>query len=319
LDSVSPEFAELSREAHDPQLRLWELCGVSVDEFWKAVDGDSIGLRKDEFAQALLVVGAKFNYGVAPGVAATRTQIAAFWRSLQLRDLALAHACALGRDAAWHLFMATYREPLTQAAIGMTRSATLGHELVDSFYSAMFGFKGRDGERRSPLSYYSGRGSFKGFLRAALAQSHVDHHRRTGRETSLPAEDLVAAPATATPPAEDVLYRLGDSLKATLGTLEAEERFILSAWFLDQRTLLDIARLLCVHEATVSRRIGRLTARLHKELLLKLTESGMSSAGAEEALGADPRDININLRSILQTSQAAAFPEQRVPEESERV
>jgi hypothetical protein len=41
--------------------------------------------------------------------------------------------------------MATYKDPLTQAAIGITRSATLGKELADSFYSTMFGCTGRDG------------------------------------------------------------------------------------------------------------------------------------------------------------------------------
>jgi RNA polymerase sigma-70 factor, ECF subfamily len=327
VDSVSPGFAELNSaaaissesDAQDPQVHLHELCGLSADEFWQAAEAGSVGLGKDELARVLLAIGVKYNYGMAPGVSATRTQIVAFWRSLQLRDLALAHACALGRDAAWQQFMATYKEPLTQAAIGITRSAAVGQELADSFYAAMFGFNGRDGERRSPLEYYSGRGSFKGFLRAALAQRHVDYHRRTYRETSLPADDLTAAPLAPTLPTENPLSRLGDSLKATLGALEPEERFLLSAWFLDQRTLLEISRTLRVHEATVSRRIGRLTSRLHKELLASLQARGMSRAAAEEALGTDPRDININLRSVLQTSQSAAFPEQSVPAEPERI
>jgi RNA polymerase sigma-70 factor (ECF subfamily) len=116
-----------------------------------------------------------------------------------------------------------------------------------------------------------------------------------------------------------VLARLQDSLAATLGGLDPEERFILSAWFLDRRTLLDISRAIRVHEATVSRRIGRLTDRLHKELLTSLRESGMSPAEAEEALGTDPRDININLRSLLQTSGARTFPEQSVPPEPEQI
>ena len=237
----------------------------------------------------------------------------AFLQSLQLRDFALATACALGRDAAWQQFIARYKEPLTQAAIGIAGSATLGHELADSLYSEMFGLTERDGERRSPLSYYSGRGSFKGFLRATLAQRHVDYHRRTNRETSLPAGDLAAAPI-ASAPSTDLLSRLGDSLKTTLGRLEPEERFLLSAWFLDRRTLLEIARMLRVHEATVSRRISRLTARLHDELLASLRASGLSRAAADEALGTDPRDVNINLRTLLQTSQSAAFPEQSEPE-----
>jgi RNA polymerase sigma-70 factor (ECF subfamily) len=327
LDSVSPDLAGLSSaaaisvpsEAQDPQLYLYELSGLSAVELWQSAEAGSVGLTKDELARVLLGIGAKHNYGMAAGVTPTRTQIAAFLHSLQLQDLALAHACALGRDAAWQQFMATYKEPLTQAAIGITRSATLGHELADSFYSAMYGLNGRDGERRSPLAYYSGRGSFKGFLRAALAQRHVDYHRRTCRETSLPPNDVVAAPEAPKPPAPDILSRLGESLKATLSRLEPEERFLLSSWFLDRRTLLEISRLLRVHEATVSRRIGRLTARLHTELLASLRASGMSRAAADEALGTDPRDIDINLRNLLQTSQTAAFPVGSVVAESERI
>jgi RNA polymerase sigma-70 factor (ECF subfamily) len=223
----------------------------------------------------------------------------------------------LGREAAWDRFITLYREPLTQAAIGITGSAAAGHELADSLYSEMFGLTVRDGQRRSPLAYYSGRGSLKGFLRTSLAQRHVDCHRRTGRETSLPEGGLTAAPVTPAP-APAVLGRLKDSLAAALGRLDAEERFVLSAWFLDRRTLLEISRTLRVHEATVSRRIGRLTDRLHKELLKSLQASGMSEARALEALGTDPRDININLRSLLQTSSSRAFPEQSVPAEPER-
>jgi len=153
-------------------------------------------------------------------------------------DLALAHACALGYEAAWQQFMTRYQEPLTQAAIGITGSATMGHDLADSLYSAMFGLTERDGERQSPLAYYSGRGSFKGFLRATLARRHVDYHRRTSRETPLPSGDPVAAPS-APAPSPGVLSQLAESLTATLGSLNPEERFLLAAWFLDQRTLLE--------------------------------------------------------------------------------
>jgi RNA polymerase sigma-70 factor (ECF subfamily) len=325
LDSTSPGLAELSAAAipsasgvQSAEAHFHELSCLSIDEFCQASGAISIGLGKDELARVLLAIGLKYNYGLAPGGSATQGQIAAFWRSLQLPDLALAQACALGRDAAWDRFMAVYREPLNRAAIAITGSVAMGHELADSLYSEMFGLTERDGERRSPLAYYSGRGSFMGFLRTSLAQRHVDHHRRTGRETPLPAGELSAAPVEPTAPPE-VLARLEDSLAATLGRLDPEERFVLSSWFLDRRTLLEISRVLRVHEATVSRRIGRLTDRLHKELLASLHASGMSQAKALEALGADPRDININLRSLLQTSASRAFPEQSVPAEPERL
>jgi len=282
---------------------------MPIDELWQEADAASLGLLKEELARALLSIGIKYNYGQAAGVTAARGQIAAFWRTLQLQDLALAQSCALGRDAAWQRFMTRFREPLTQAAIGIAGSVTQGQELADSLYSEMFGLTERGGQRQSPLSSYSGRGSLKGFLRTTLAQRHVDRYRRTNRETSL-ADNQFAAASPAPVPSPKELSRLEDSLTAALRSLAAEDRFVLSAWFLDRRTLLEIAGILRVHEATVSRRIKRLTADLHKDLLKNLQARGMSKAAAEEALGADPRDIDINLRKLLQTSQPDAFLQQ---------
>ena len=290
-------------------MHLMELSGLAIEEFCRDADSDSVGLSKDELARVLLAVGTKCNYGLPPGATATPAQIGDFWRSLHLQELALAHACALGRDVAWQQFLAHYREPLTQAAIAITRSEAMGKELAGSLYSELFGLKERGGQRQSPLAYYSGRGSLKGFLRATLAQRNVDHHRRTRRETSLPVEELQAPPPAAVP-APQMLSRLGESLTAALESLTPEERFILSAFFLDQRTLLEIARLLRVHEATVSRRVSRLTARIRKDLLGNLEATGMSRAAAEEALGTDPRDLDINLRSLLQASRPSAFLQQ---------
>jgi len=318
LDSASAQSAEIGTPAiasggveQDCERYLTELSGLSIDEFWQETRADSVDLRRDELASLLIALGARYNYGLAPGVPATRAQIGAFWRTLQLQDLALAHACALGRDAAWRQFMTRFRQPLTRAAIGITRSAAAGEELAGSLYSEMFGLTERNGQRQSPLASYSGRGSLMGFLRATLAQRNVDHHRRTNRETSLPPADLPAAPQPPVP-GPDLLSRVGDVLTETLSLLAPEERFILSAWFLDRRTLLEISRVIGVHEATVSRRLQRLTSRLHRELLSGLQASGMSGAAADEALGIDPRDLDINLRSLLQASQPAAFPEKEV-------
>jgi RNA polymerase sigma-70 factor (ECF subfamily) len=62
-----------------------------------------------------------------------------------------------------------------------------------------------------------------------------------------------------------------------------------------------------VHEATISRRLKRLTSDLRKQLLRSLEAAGLSKRAAEEALGADPRDLEVNLRALLQTSQPQPF------------
>jgi RNA polymerase sigma-70 factor (ECF subfamily) len=279
-----------------------------IQELWLAADAETCSLTRDEFGAALAAVGAKCHCGLPSGTRPTPGQEAAFYRSLQLPELALAQSCALGRDAAWQKFLKLYRVPLTQAAIAITGSATLGHDLADSLYAELFGLTERTGQRRSPLASYSGRGSLLGWLRTTLAQRHVDHHRRTYRETPLDGLDA-AAPATSVPSPTD-LNRLTQSVSQTLETLPPEDRFLLTSYFLDQKTLLQISSLLRVHEATVSRKLKRVTANIRKQLLRNLQSGGLSKRAAEEALGADPRDLDISLRSLLQYSQSATFSDQ---------
>jgi RNA polymerase sigma-70 factor (ECF subfamily) len=106
------------------------------------------------------------------------------------------------------------------------------------------------------------------------------------------------------------VQKLQIAIEDTLQALSAEDRFLLSSYFLDQRTLRQIAQLLLVHEATISRKLHRLTGELRKRLLRSLQTSGLSRRGAEEALGVDPRDLTINLRSLLQTPPSRPFSDQ---------
>ena len=148
-----------------------------------------------------------------------------------------------------------------------------------------------------------------GWLRTTLAQRQVDHHRRTRRETPLEDTDFAANPPVFTPTTE-ALSRLSQSLAETLRALAPDDRFLLATYFLDQRTLLEISQLLRIHESTVSRKLKRLTSGLHQQLLKRLQASGMSKRAADEALGTDPRDLDLNLRNLLQTSATGTFSNQ---------
>jgi len=283
--------------------------GELLHELASQAEAPLAGLTESEFAEILLGVGAKANFGLPPGPVPDAVRRAAFLRSLHLRDLALAHGCARGRDAAWQRFVHQFRVPLREAAIAITRSSSNGEDLADSLYSELFGLSEREGRRWSPLASYSGRGSLMGWLRATLAQRHVDRHRSVRRETALEGDEIPAA-ASAPQPEPQTLAHLSRALAATLGALSAQDRFLLSAYFLDGRTLLDLARLLRVHEATISRRVRRLTDNLHRRLLKQLESGGMSRRTAQEALGTDPRDLTLNLRNLLQTSPGSAFLQQ---------
>jgi RNA polymerase sigma-70 factor (ECF subfamily) len=293
-------------EARVEPARADDMPAGLAEELYKAAAAEQFGLSLQQFVDALRAVGQKLNYGADAGVTTTPAQREVFLRGLHAGELALAQGCALGLDAAWAVFVARYRGPLTQAAIAITRSASMGEELADSLYSELFGMGQRDGVRWSPLSSYSGRGSLMGWLRTMLAQRHVNHFRQTRRESPLEnVEVAAAAPAIATEQAE--LARLRAGLTRVFEALDAEERFLLSSYYLDQRTLLQIAGVLRVHEATASRKLKRVTEQVRKKLLKALETEGMSRRAAQEALGADPRDLDLNLRNLLQVREAATF------------
>ena len=287
----------------------WGLGDPLAEELYQVAGSPLCGLSLPEFWAALERVGAKYNHGLPPGVGANPAAQATFYRSLKLPDFALAQGCALGRDAAWERFLKLYKSPVLQAAIAIAGSATAGHELADSLVADLFGLREQDGERRSPLASYSGRGSLLGWLRTTLAQRHVDRHRRTHREQPLD-DTEPAAPLAQQQPAEAELAQLSSAVERTLGALPAEDRYLLAAYFLDRQTLAELGRILKVHEATVSRRLKRLTDDVRKALLTSLQAAGLSRRAAEERLGADPRDVEVNLRAALQTSQVAAFQAQ---------
>ncbi|SNT42254.1 RNA polymerase sigma-70 factor, ECF subfamily [Granulicella rosea] len=293
-----------------------ERAGIPASAFaelWTLAEAGACELSEVEFGLALAASGARCRFGVPPAETVSPDRRMAFYRALHLKELALAQACALGRDIAWRRFLESYRSALTQAATGIAGSSALGEDLAGALYAELYGLKERNGERHSPLAGYSGRGSLMGWLRAILAQRHVDRHRRTHRESPLGDADFAAPPA-ATPASPAELTQLNQSVGRTLGRLQAEDRLLLASYFLDGRTLLELARLLRVHEATVSRRLKRLTGEIRKSLLKDLQAHGMSRRAAEERLGADPRDLDLNfdlnLRNILQTSPPTAFSQQ---------
>ena len=284
------------------------LDGALLEELWQECDGASCGLERGEFNAILLEVGKTQNYGLAEGRAAQREQQAAYFRGLKLGDLVLARACAAGNERAWERFVAVYRQPLVRAAIAITGSETLGRELADQLYAELFGLTTRDGERRCPLQSYRGRGSLIGWLRTTLAQRHVDHYRRSHREQPLEEFDAPTREAETEKPASELTV-LEKAVEGALKGCEAEDRFVLAAYYLDERTLEQIAQVLHVHEATVSRKLRRVCQELRKQVLRNLQSSGMSRRAADEALGADPRDLDLNLKKLLQYSQSDAFQE----------
>jgi RNA polymerase sigma-70 factor (ECF subfamily) len=209
-------------------------------------------------------------------------EVARLLESLHLDDLTLAIACAEGREAAWEHFVREYRPVLYRSAEAIDPSGN-ARELADSLYADLYGLGERDGQRRSLFRYYHGRSSLATWLRALLAQRHVDRFRAERRSEPLPAEDsehTIAAPAP--PPDPDrprLLALITTALAAAVAALVPKDRLRLSCYYAQQMTLAEVGRVTREHEATVSRHVAKTRKTLRADVERRLRhEGGLSDA-----------------------------------------
>ena len=257
---------------------------------------DRFGLTPQAFAGVLRGVADKY----LPETASS-AEIADFLSHLRLEDLALARACALGNERAWEVFMSRYREKLYNAAHAFAQGDSNSRELADSLYAELYGTRTDDGRRISKLDSYTGRGSLEGWLRAVLAQEHVNRFRRGQRLVSMEEQEEagVQFEAAAPDPVEAVDARLREATDQALGALSPEDKFILANYYLDDRTLAEIARLLGVHESTISRKLERITATTRKAIVSGLTKRGMSRREAEQTMEVEVTELAVDVRRRL--------------------
>ena len=265
------------------------------------------GISCEQFTVVLSEISAKY----LPG--ATAPEVRDLYSSLHVEELALARGCAAGNERAWEAFLIRYREKLYEVAGYIAKETSAARELADSLYADLYGTSLRDGQRVSKLSSYTGRGSLEGWLRTVMAQEYVNRYRRTKRFVSLEEETEEGA-QFASPqshPAPVIDTRVEAAVDEVLAALSPEDRYLLAAYFLDDRTLADIARSLRVHESTISRKLDKLCKSLRKSVLSDLRRRGMSRRQAEEALDVDVRDLRVNLRNRLQEPPSPPFSEKK--------
>lgn len=278
-------------------------------ELYEKSRGTEFGLTREAFEQVVQEVIAKYLPGNATGSA-----VHELCSSLRVEELALARACAAGHERAWEVFLTRYREKLYNIAGYIAKESSAARELADSIYADLYGTTTRGETRKSKLASYTGRGSLEGWLRTVMAQEFVNRYRRQRRTVSLDEESEEGAQfAAPTPePALAVDARVEKATDDALAELSSEDKFVLASYFLDSRTLAEIARALGVHESTVSRKVDKLAKSLRKSILAGLGRQGMSRRQAEEAMEVDVRDLRVNLRSRLtQESAPAAFSEKK--------
>jgi RNA polymerase sigma-70 factor, ECF subfamily len=239
----------------------------------KAAAPPDWNLTAEQFQIALeRSVALRFGGGSVSGEPPEAKASSAYFETLRLMDLALACACSAGNSAAWDHFVAQYRPELYRAARAIAGESG-ARELADSLYAELFGLREKEGQRKSLFDYFHGRSKLGTWLRAILAQRHVDDFRRARKTDSLDDTDEgeqrnepVAANTAPDPEREKYLVMMQAALAAILDALAPGDRLRLAYYYVDELTLAQIGKLLGEHEATVSRKLERTRREVRQQV-----------------------------------------------------
>jgi RNA polymerase sigma-70 factor len=255
-----------------------------TQRLYKEARADRWSVPVASFAEAL---GASLESVDArnPGLTEDRSAQEKYVRGLHLEDLALACACTAGHEGAWEHFIRELRPVLYRAADALDASGG-ARELADSIYADLYGTEERDGQRRSLFRYFHGRSSLATWLRAVLAQRHVDAIRVQRRFDEMPDEDLLSLSRPADPPDLDrarFLEIFHRALAAVVAALVPRDRLRLALYYGQDLTLAQIGRLTGEHEATVSRHLARTRRSIRTAVAERLRgDEGLDETEVEE-------------------------------------
>lgn len=225
----------------------------------------------------------KYVFGDSPN--ATGSEIKEFVEALSADDLCLIVACERGDETAWADLVKNFDSTVKSAARKISSNNEDAEDLASSIWAELYGLKEKDGKAKGKLSYYSGRGSLAGWLRAVVSQLAVDQFRKSSRfvqieearefenlaqDSSENSENSKLVHATENP--EETLSRteaqrdIANALRQAVLSLEPEDRLIMKLYYFDDLKLKDIGAALGFHEATASRKLVRVQSEIRKSV-----------------------------------------------------
>ncbi|MFM9905913.1 MAG: sigma-70 family RNA polymerase sigma factor [Pyrinomonadaceae bacterium] len=283
---------------------------VSRAENARGLTGDDVSAR---------VRAALDKYLLLDDPKAANTAIKEFIDEIRADDLCLIIACELGQEKAWEDLVANFDSTVKSAARKISSNNEDAEDLASSIWAELYGLRtDADGNKKSKLAYYSGRGSLAGWLRAVVSQLAVDQFRKTSKfvqiEEDREFENLANEAAngdgshfgTRTENPEDLLTDkqtesdVSTALSAAIAALEAEDRLILKLYYLDDLKLKDIAATFGYHEATASRKLTRVQSEIRKGVERGLCERhGWTDAEVKRHLSTTAAGLGLNLETMF--------------------
>jgi RNA polymerase sigma-70 factor (ECF subfamily) len=242
----------------------------------------------------------------------SESELDRYFDALHLADLALACACAMGREDAWDHFVLQFRPALYRAADAIDPGGG-AREIAEALYAELFGLRERDGIRQSVFRYFHGRSSLATWLRSLVAQRYIDRHRETRRLEPLP-EDASPAPLRAatrdTDPNRDrYVAAMRSVLAAAIAALAPRDRLRLACYYAEEMTLAQIGLLTREHEATVSRQLAKTRRAIREDVERRLrAEHGFADRQLAECFASLVDDAgNLDLNQWLPELPAEAL------------
>lgn len=278
-----------------PLSALLQSCASRLAVLYAESEAAKWQVSQEQFEEALERSARK---RFASGVLSAQ-QLEEYLATLYAEDLGLACGCMNGCEAAWECFVREYRGYLRAATATMTKGGRGGiqaEELADSLFADLYGLSEAKRGQGSLLRYFHGRSSLKTWLRAILAQRHVDKIRELKRWESLdgangdgegaaklPAEKVVSPQLD--PHRDKYVRRFVAALEASIPLLRPVDRQRLELYYSGQKTLAEIGRVLREHESSASRNLERTRRELRASIEAHLR--GIS-AGNDGALARPP-------------------------------
>ena len=276
------------------------------------------GLKKGDIRPR--IVSAVEKYILRDDENAGHTEISEFVDSLRADDLCLIIACEKGDETAWGDIVLNFDSSVKSAAYKFAKNKEDAEDLASSIWAELHGLKlDTEGKTKGKLSYYSGKGSLAGWLRAVTNQLAIDQFRKMKRlvqteddrefenlaqDSAEKADNKIVVSATENP--EEIFSEteaqkdIIDALQKAIAGLKDEDRLIMKLYYFEGLKLKDISETFGFHEATASRKLGRVQTEIRKAVEKVLSEKhGWNQNEVKKYLTESAEKLGMNLETLF--------------------